>query len=246
MRLLNINIIIYLVIAKCRTRQSIYSLTNTQVRDLKNSFEMIYKDNTITKLANKHWELRKRVHGCAQFLPFHNIFLYELETNLRRYNNNITLPYWNWTIYANDPLKDPVLLWFGDNYKERIDNCTTSNFKWIFKSECLKRTYNNKSGNHLQWPIINRLISTNNYTTMERYLEQSHAYMHVWIGGSMITHYSPRDPLFYLHHTFIDKIWYDWQHKFNNYTYTGLNCDKSKAYLSDKIVGTNINVSSIV
>ncbi|KAL0565415.1 hypothetical protein V5O48_016609, partial [Marasmius crinis-equi] len=39
-----------------------------------------------------------------------------------------------------------------------------------------------------------------------------HSGMHVTLGGDMFNNYSsPGDPLFYLHHTTIDKIWWEWQ-----------------------------------
>ncbi len=38
-----------------------------------------------------------------------------------------------------------------------------------------------------------------------------HNRTHVWVGGSMIPMTSPNDPVFFLHHCFVDKIWADWQ-----------------------------------
>lgn len=34
---------------------------------------------------------------------------------------------------------------------------------------------------------------------------------HVWVGGSMLPMTSPNDPVFFLHHCFVDKLWADWQ-----------------------------------
>ena len=38
-----------------------------------------------------------------------------------------------------------------------------------------------------------------------------HNRVHVWVGGQMGTGVSPNDPVFWLHHAFIDKLWADWQ-----------------------------------
>jgi hypothetical protein len=38
-----------------------------------------------------------------------------------------------------------------------------------------------------------------------------HGSVHGAVGGIMGTYNSPKDPVFFLHHTFIDKIWADWQ-----------------------------------
>jgi hypothetical protein len=39
----------------------------------------------------------------------------------------------------------------------------------------------------------------------------AHARPHLFIGGAMNTFASPDDPIFWLHHTFVDKIWAMWQ-----------------------------------
>jgi hypothetical protein len=38
-----------------------------------------------------------------------------------------------------------------------------------------------------------------------------HNRVHAWVGGSMIPITSPNDPVFFLHHCFMDKLWSDWQ-----------------------------------
>ena len=40
---------------------------------------------------------------------------------------------------------------------------------------------------------------------------QLHNRVHLWVGGSMVPMTSPNDPVFFLHHCFIDKVWADWQ-----------------------------------
>lgn len=47
---------------------------------------------------------------------------------------------------------------------------------------------------------------------------QLHNRVHVWVGGNMLLMTSPDDPVFFLNHCFIDKVWADWQElqKINN------------------------------
>ena len=40
-----------------------------------------------------------------------------------------------------------------------------------------------------------------------------HNQVHVWVGGSMLPGTSPNDPVFYMHHCFVDRLWADWQRK---------------------------------
>lgn len=41
-----------------------------------------------------------------------------------------------------------------------------------------------------------------------------HNVVHIWIGGDMAPMTSPNDPVFFLHHCFVDKLWADWQAKY--------------------------------
>ncbi|MCK9513312.1 MAG: tyrosinase family protein [Pigmentiphaga sp.] len=46
-----------------------------------------------------------------------------------------------------------------------------------------------------------------------------HNVVHLWVGGQMQTASSPNDPVFFLHHTNIDRLWHQWQQKYGNSTY---------------------------
>jgi tyrosinase-like protein len=48
-----------------------------------------------------------------------------------------------------------------------------------------------------------------------------HNRVHVWVGGSMIPMTSPDDPVFFLHHCNIDRIWAQWQQKYPASSYLG-------------------------
>lgn len=39
-----------------------------------------------------------------------------------------------------------------------------------------------------------------------------HNRVHLWVGGSMTPSTSPNDPIFFLHHCNIDRLWAQWQH----------------------------------
>lgn len=38
-----------------------------------------------------------------------------------------------------------------------------------------------------------------------------HNQVHIWVGGSMGPATSPNDPVFFMHHCMVDKLWADWQ-----------------------------------
>ncbi len=41
-----------------------------------------------------------------------------------------------------------------------------------------------------------------------------HNRCHRWIGGDMVAGTSPNDPVFWLHHCNVDRIWADWQDRY--------------------------------
>ena len=69
-----------------------------------------------------------------------------------------------------------------------------------------------------QFSDINR--SMRNYLEGKRPTGPAmHNAVHVWIGGQMQTSSSPNDPVFFLHHTNIDRLWSQWQARYGNDTY---------------------------
>jgi len=46
-----------------------------------------------------------------------------------------------------------------------------------------------------------------------------HNRVHCWVGGSMFPMTSPNDPVFFLHHSNVDRIWAEWQDKYRNLPY---------------------------
>jgi tyrosinase len=62
--------------------------------------------------------------------------------------------------------------------------------------------------------------------SMRNYLEGSwpsgsamHTAVHVWVGAQMQTASSPNDPVFFLHHANIDRLWSLWQARYGNDSY---------------------------
>lgn len=234
-----------------RNRYEIHDLTPSELDILIDGFAYLYNTSRWTTFTRRHWDVRHSVHGCSQFLPFHSVFLYDLETALREYNNNITLPYWNWTLVSQNPTRDPILQtrYFGDIPSNRDCNngtccVTTGGFaNWRYTTNntniCLSRNYQLTSGDgFFPWRFFTRLMNTSDFHTMAERLEQLHSNVHAWVGGSMTTHYSPLDPLFFLHHGFIDKVWYDWKRMYPN-QYGWFNCDRSQALPIDTVFGYN-------
>jgi Common central domain of tyrosinase len=57
-------------------------------------------------------------------------------------------------------------------------------------------------------------IKPHRFSVFQRLLELgAHAAVHIAIGGTMNSPSSPTDPIFFLHHANLDRIWSEWQVK---------------------------------
>lgn len=133
-------------------------------------------------------------HGGANFLSWHREYLAKFEARLIAINPLVTLPYWDW---VTDRSAIPAAL-----------NNPADIAAWGITRGL---SFNGNSlGSAAQ---LNTLLSGNNFLTFQSTLEASpfHNLLHGLVGGTMGTSRSPSDPLFWLHHAFIDKIWADWQ-----------------------------------
>ena len=133
-------------------------------------------------------------HGGANFLSWHREYLAKLEARLIAINPLVTLPYWDW---VTDRTAIPVAL--TDSHDLSVWGITRgATFNGISLASAAQ---------------LNTLLAGNNFDTFQNTLEAApfHNRLHVLVGGTMATSASPADPVFWLHHAFIDKIWDDWQ-----------------------------------
>lgn len=56
-------------------------------------------------------------------------------------------------------------------------------------------------------------IGSADYLTLRSRSEDHHNLVHRWVGGNMLRMTSPNDPVFFMHHAAIDRMWSIWQKK---------------------------------
>ena len=159
-------------------------------------------------------------HGNWYFLPWHRAYLVAFERICRQLSNNpnFALPYWDWTANPQLPAAFAAQT-FGGQPNALFNNTRSSQTVTI---------PNNIAGSAV-------MASINAETTFEIFgsskppaqnstaqqfqiapgasgpLESTpHNGVHVRIGGNMGTFMSPLDPIFWLHHCNIDRIWDAW------------------------------------
>lgn len=171
-------------------------------------------------------------HGNWYFLPWHRAYILMYERVIRDLtkNNNFALPFWDWT---TNPVMPPVFLtpktpdgktnWLFVNDKDFGQN-------WKRTWPAKKPMPNDQVGP----AVLQAILQSTDYEEFgtsrppdQNNLDQSwivdqnsgdqgtleglaHNMVHNNIGGWMPSASSPRDPLFFMHHGNIDRIWALW------------------------------------
>lgn len=172
-------------------------------------------------------------HGNAAFLPWHREFLYEFEYLLQVVDPSVTIPYWDFT--DRDSAKNII---FQNNFMGPNGGSSgvgggavQSGFfsaanKWLQRKDLSGNTWTGKSRDTQpltrymrafdRLPTQAQVDQTLAQTTYDKFrssLENTaHATAHLWMGGSTANvATSPNDPMFWLLHANVDRIWAEWQ-----------------------------------
>ncbi len=183
----------------------------TELKALQAGVEAMRKKAAADPLG---WARQARIHldecphGNWFFLPWHRAYLYFFEQICRAASkdDNFALPYWDWT-------KDrtiPASCWAGT-----LNDGTR-------KAAKTEKAVDEYVGGQ----VIQRILDTNDFITFAGgranklrpndfpgagQLEITpHNYIHNFVGGDMATFLSPLDPLFWLHHANVDRLWTEW------------------------------------
>ncbi|MFC8586781.1 tyrosinase MelC2 [Streptomyces sp. NPDC003444] len=174
-------------------------------------------------------------HRSPSFLPWHRRFLLDFEAALKSVDPTVTLPYWDWTAdrTARSSLWAPDFL--GGTGRARDGQVTDGPFaragnRWPITVRVDGRDFLRRDlgAGGRQLPTraeVDSVLAMETYDTapwnsasdgFRNHLEgwrgvNLHNRVHVWVGGQMATGVSPNDPVFWLHHAFVDKLWADWQ-----------------------------------
>ena len=217
-----------LVLGPCErlvTRREVRDLSPTQLKDFIDALHALAKNGRLAAFATAHAADADRVHGSALFLPYHRALLAEFERELQRVRPAVALPYWDWSRDARAPHRSRVLgpEYFGGS---RADGCVPDGpfAEWDPRTgeatrdrqRCLWRGYDPATGLPAfhSTSLLGELVRGryDGYDDFRRALEGApHAVPHDKIGGVMGTMESPLDPLFWLHHSMVEKLWGDFQ-----------------------------------
>ncbi|OMJ12631.1 Tyrosinase [Smittium culicis] len=240
------------------TRRDIKSYSDSELNGLRDTVNYMRDNGWFSWFARVHTENFDAIHGGPVFLPWHRYFIYEFERLARNYNSNFAIPYYNSPEDFVDPASSIIFTdkYFGGN-GVGPGNCVASGMQagWSLNypsPKCLNRAYN--GGNRIQsWynpAYVESLIQrNNNLDSFRSEIEYSqHGSVHIGLGGTMSSQESPSDIMFYLHHAYIDRVWWRWQtmNPNNMFSYNGRSPSGQVVSLRDNLVGYNTDVASVM
>nr|WP_217343821.1 tyrosinase family protein [Noviherbaspirillum sp. L7-7A]MBV0877907.1 tyrosinase family protein [Noviherbaspirillum sp. L7-7A] len=154
--------------------------------------------DTSNPLSWEYWvnvHVKYCPHGSPYFLAWHRGYLYYFEQQLRKMPGlaDMPFPYWDYYKYPRIP--------------DDFTNSTTGNPLYVPRSGT--NVYSALTLAPFSSKVVNFQRNTRN--AFETSIESKpHNPVHNLIGGEMANMTSPRDPIFYLHHANIDRLWYAW------------------------------------
>ncbi|XP_021358022.1 putative tyrosinase-like protein tyr-3 isoform X2 [Mizuhopecten yessoensis] len=211
-----------------RIRKEYRVLTDEERRDFHQALNILKNDTSVSLnkydlLANIHSRssANKAAHAGPGFLGWHRVFLLMVENALRQACPNVTIPYWDVTLDQRMDKPYQSVIWSGDFLGTGHGPVFDGPFKhWEtpFDFGHLERLVS-AQGRLLSDADIKRIMSQKRLGEISYFsassntnLEALHNRVHVWVGGQMRKiEIGAFDPIFYLLHSFVDKIWEDFR-----------------------------------
>ncbi|XP_033755053.1 putative tyrosinase-like protein tyr-3 isoform X2 [Pecten maximus] len=179
--------------------------------------------NKYDLLANIHSRssANKAAHAGPGFLGWHRVFLLMMENALRQAYPDVTIPYWDVTLDGRMDKPYESVIWSDDflgSGHGPVTNGPFLHWETPFGFGHLRRLIS-AQGRLLSDADIKRIMSRRRLGDISYFsastdtnLEALHNRVHVWVGGQMRKiEIGAFDPIFYLLHSFVDKIWEDFR-----------------------------------
>lgn len=205
-------------VATVHHRRSVAKLTPAQLADLRQAFRAVMAlddERGFWYFAGWHGEpFNWCEHHTELFLPWHRAYLYYLELALRRQVPTISLPWWDWTNAAGIPPAYTAARADGQPNPLRVRRVR------VYRSGRNQRAPARQPGKARGIPPLPykrrwaRAMKATSFLSFQDEIEKIHDDVHVWVGGIMSDiEWAAYDPLFFAHHTMIDRAWRIWQHR---------------------------------
>lgn len=157
-------------------------------------------------------------HGRPIFLPWHRAYLYSFELRLRDQQPDVTLPWWDWTADPHIPQAYSAANVGGQPnplFSSTVDPLAVQQGAQAGDQRAAVTQRAPGSPGAPPLPTakeVSDVLALPGFLDFTDQLEQLHNNVHVWVGGHMgDIPFAAFDPIFWAHHTMIDRVWRMWQ-----------------------------------
>jgi hypothetical protein len=170
-------------------RKSVDDLTEAEWKVFLDTIRTAQQQGIWEEAAQLHLKHSGSTHGGAQFHFWHRVFLRTVEEQLQKINPQFSFPYFDSSLYHDSWLNHPIVK-RTMGYSERSVNPTYKAYGKVQFAELFAVS-----------------MAQDGFAAWGALSEAYHSRIHNGLGGDMSSHLSPRDPVFYTHHAFVDYEW---------------------------------------
>jgi tyrosinase len=160
-------------------------------------------------------------HGHPIFLPWHRAYLYYFELALRDRQAEAMLPWWDWTADPAIPAayNEPTVAGQPNPlYSAKVDPLALEQAAKAGDRKAPETIREPGADGAPPLPTkanIEEVLALTSFEDFTGQLEELHNNVHMWVGGNKghmgDIQLAAFDPIFWAHHTMIDRVWRMWQ-----------------------------------
>jgi tyrosinase len=202
-----------------RHRKNVELLDAQQLQSLRNAFgavEAISDDRGYGHWAGIHGLPLPMYcqHGTRLFLPWHRAYLYFFELALQDQVPDASLTWWDWTSPTSHDSGIPDAF-----AKRKVGSRDNPLYRTLVPAAARHggqpRLTSRAPGDPAGLPSaadVQAVLALPDFLDFQQQVEEIHNAVHVWVSGTMgEIPWAAYDPIFFAHHTMIDRLWRLWQ-----------------------------------
>lgn len=173
------------------------TLTPTEQNRFLCALNVLIANGTYGVLVDIHAQMHMQ-HTNDRLLPWHRIFLLQLEQALRLIHPDVSIPYWDWTKASEDAIPG----WLAG-----VLPVVTTPTRTI----PVTRAPHSSADLALIASNVPSIMASTTWSGFAPPINGVHGAIHMWVGGTMSSpSTSPADPIFWMHHANLDRLWWVW------------------------------------